>query len=1486
MTIKAKCPKCLSDNTAYSEKRKLFSCADCDNKFAPESEIKLKRIFLSYGNDEYAEIAERLKNDLTSRGHEVWYDKESLKYGTDWEHYIEKGINKVSSEPEKGLMIFLATPHSARRPDGFCLNELSRAITRKISIIPVMIIWCELPISICRIQYMDMRNSIPLDQNEDHYVAGFDRLLKAIEHDELDYEGTHTSLMGRLGQGKFSCDADMERHLEHFEGRKWIIDAIDEWLANENASRIFWITGKPGSGKSAMAAWLCRRKREIAAFHMCEHGHTYKADPHQCVQSIAWQLSTQLHEYQERLSRLDLDALMKEANAETLFDSLIVQPLSYNFPKPDRKIIVLIDALDEANEGQANKLAEFLTKMLAKMPIWFRMIVTSRPDPQVKFHLQAFTPFETDIFAEENRKDIREYLSKHLVMFCGDDPVPEKAISTLIERSEGIFLYVHCILEELKQGQLSLNHLDDFPQGLGGYYARFFSRQFPLDAKGKVNDQPDIAVYKSFGRPLLEIMVSAKESLTIEYISCILGWDSYQTKEIPEMFGALILTDNELLRPFHRTLLEWLTDKSKSGHYYVDMGTGHKTLANAGWKEYEHAFDTISEYSKKYLLNHLIALKQWGKVENVLSNPNMIRFFTSTDSKKYLLTNYWRNISTNLSAKIIYQNAIKQYINLKASSNDIIDFTMKIHQIFYALADYNESLDCAKNALTIADENPKTMHQFDIGRIYRSLAQTNSRLGHYQDAESYFLKELSAVKAKGLNDQAVAEILNELGQLYMIAGRLGEAKNIYDDAIKKLVKSESAESHYPNLAIAIKNYATLLYTKNQNIIAEEICRKAIDLHINIWGEHQNTAVCFNLLGMILCQTEKYNESEQYYKKALAIYEKTLGPSHPDTAVVLGNLGDLFLEKNDLNAAEEMLSKSLRILERVFEKNTHIDIANIFDRLGRLAKERFKYDVAEDYYRKSLSIKEKYFSPNHPGIAHSYQGIATALLFQDEDKNMEKAEALFYKSLEIYDHTFGKDHFLTGGTLYCLARISHKKGDFALSEQLYKKSLDMCKKKLPPDSLRLADILHDYSIMLVDQNKLDSAEPLLKRSLSIREQQLGYDSTPPITFDTLNELSNLYRVMGDDNNAEIHYRKMLDIREKTLGPDHPATALNYYNLSIILHDKCNYEESESFAIKSLCSMSRIYGANHSETIKVLDNFIFGQRQKIKIGCFIKDGIAYMGGANFCVSEEECLVDKLSEIARQLIKENNKDLAFQLYYRAVLISEENVNGNGSVITAKALNELAVFLHESGYYNDTLPLFEKALSISEKQIGKDHHLTASIIHNLACTLSKLGKNIRAEELFRETVSIRENVLGLDHTETARSLHNLAFEAKKNGNPLEAEKIYKRALEIREKKLGPEHPDVSLTLYELACFIEDSTEAEMLFKRAITIDEKNYGSDNAFVADSLSHLAKLYCKNNNFTQAKEVLNRAFIIYEKSYGLGHPFTEHVIEQLLSIYDK
>ncbi|MFR9524378.1 MAG: toll/interleukin-1 receptor domain-containing protein [Rikenellaceae bacterium] len=117
------------------------------------------RVFISYGHDEYSPFAQGVADELRKRGHDVWFDVEELREGKDWETYIENGLNWVGENTATGRIILIMTPYSVRRPDGFCLNEIAKALDNKLQIIPVMLVWATPPLSIYRLQYLDMQNS-------------------------------------------------------------------------------------------------------------------------------------------------------------------------------------------------------------------------------------------------------------------------------------------------------------------------------------------------------------------------------------------------------------------------------------------------------------------------------------------------------------------------------------------------------------------------------------------------------------------------------------------------------------------------------------------------------------------------------------------------------------------------------------------------------------------------------------------------------------------------------------------------------------------------------------------------------------------------------------------------------------------------------------------------------------------------------------------------------------------------------------------------------------------------------------------------------------------------------------------------------------------------------------------------------------------------------------------------------------------------------
>jgi hypothetical protein len=81
-------------------------------------------IFFSYPHDDNASFVKRLKQDLESRGHTVWFDEAEIKTGDDWRSKITRG-----NLDSQAVVAFLSK-HSVHDP-GVCLNEIAIAMADK-----------------------------------------------------------------------------------------------------------------------------------------------------------------------------------------------------------------------------------------------------------------------------------------------------------------------------------------------------------------------------------------------------------------------------------------------------------------------------------------------------------------------------------------------------------------------------------------------------------------------------------------------------------------------------------------------------------------------------------------------------------------------------------------------------------------------------------------------------------------------------------------------------------------------------------------------------------------------------------------------------------------------------------------------------------------------------------------------------------------------------------------------------------------------------------------------------------------------------------------------------------------------------------------------------------------------------------------------------------------------------------------------------------
>ena len=93
---------------------------------------------------------------------------------------------------------------------------------------------------------------------------------------------------------------------------------------------------------------------------------------------------------------------------------------------------------------------------------------------------------------------------------------------------------------------------------------------------------------------------------------------------------------------------------------------------------------------------------------------------------------------------------------------------------------------------------------------------------------------------------------------------------------------------------------------------------------------------------------------------------------------------------------------------------------------------------------------------------------------------------------------------------------------------------------------MAASLNDLGNVSYRRGEYEEAELLYRRALEIRQRALGDDH--PDVAATLANLGTLLESQGDHEQAALYYQRALRIAEKTLPPDHPDLTLSILGLA--------------------------------------------------------------------------------------------------------------------------------------------------------------------------------------------------------------------------------------------------------------------------------------------------------------------------------------------------
>jgi tetratricopeptide (TPR) repeat protein len=167
----------------------------------------------------------------------------------------------------------------------------------------------------------------------------------------------------------------------------------------------------------------------------------------------------------------------------------------------------------------------------------------------------------------------------------------------------------------------------------------------------------------------------------------------------------------------------------------------------------------------------------------------------------------------------------------------------------------------------------------------------------------------------------------------------------------------------------------------------------------------DAALLLSDVGFYLYKRGRYVEAEPLFDRALAIYERVLGPEHPDVANSLNNLTRLYRAQGRYVEAEPLCERALAIREKTWGSE-HPDVVWSLNNLADLYRSQGRYAKAEPLYRRALAIREKALGSEHPDLATSLNNLAA--LYQAQGQ-YAKAEPFYQRALAIYEKALGPEH---------------------------------------------------------------------------------------------------------------------------------------------------------------------------------------------------------------------------------------------------------------------------------------------------------------------------------------------------------------------------------------------------------------------------------------------------------------------------------------------
>ena len=210
-----------------------------------------------------------------------------------------------------------------------------------------------------------------------------------------------------------------------------------------------------------------------------------------------------------------------------------------------------------------------------------------------------------------------------------------------------------------------------------------------------------------------------------------------------------------------------------------------------------------------------------------------------------------------------------------------------------------------------------------------------------------------------------------LGELLIKLGQFDAAQQVYDTLLNQVADERKQGEIYYQIGRVKdgqkQNEEAIIYYKKALAIDE----KTFPLN------YLNLAACYTNIGRVYDNMGRYSEALSFHEQALEIYKQSVRETNLDLAIAYGNIGRVYFHLNSYTQALSFHGKSIEIAEH--SSPCHPQLAWCYNNIGMVYQNKGDCFKALSFYERALKIAKQTLPSTHHHLK----------LYEDNVKSIKK-----------------------------------------------------------------------------------------------------------------------------------------------------------------------------------------------------------------------------------------------------------------------------------------------------------------------------------------------------------------------------------------------------------------------------------------------------------------------------------------------------------------